>query len=158
MMRTVLLVLMLCLALLSTETMAQIKGLELTHKELMDISHGPKLSDGLFLLEQWHEKPSHIRDLYAQAFALFEADQMATYAVVMANPRIQAICAEHGITHIGGPMLGDVTPGSVTLWLRTVNPGEIEVRVKIDGVDGYGLCSRTGERLSTLRSRQGVRD
>ncbi len=135
MMRTRLLILVACVAVVLPEASAQIKGLDMTYKELMDISHGPKLSDGLFLLEQWHKKPPHIRDLYEQAFRLFEADRTATYADVMADSRIQTICAEHGITHIGGPMLGDVTRDSVKLWLRTVNPGEIEVRVKIDGVD-----------------------
>ncbi|MCP4455573.1 MAG: alkaline phosphatase family protein [Planctomycetes bacterium] len=144
MMRILLRILPVCFALLAIEASAQINGLDLTYKELMGISHGPKLSDGLFLLEQWHEKPPHIKALYSRAFSLFEADRTATYADVMANDQIQAICAEHGIIHIGGPMLGDVTKDSIKVWLRTVKPSRIEVRIEIDGAKTtFGPVSTT---------------
>ncbi|MCF7957352.1 MAG: sulfatase-like hydrolase/transferase, partial [Phycisphaerae bacterium] len=101
--------------------------------------HGPTLQHGLFLLEQWHDKPLHIKELYTRAFTLFEADIEASYAQVMADEQIQKICTEHSIAHVGGPMLGDVTENSVKLWMRTVKPARIEVRVMIDGKEkAYG--------------------
>jgi alkaline phosphatase D len=101
--------------------------------ELTTFMHGPALRHGLYLLEQWHDKPLHIKELYTRAFTLFEADTEACYAQVMADEQIQKICTEHGILHVGGPMLGDVTENSVKLWMRTVKPARIEVCVTIDG-------------------------
>ncbi len=134
-MRNIILTAFACCVLLPVQISAQIKGLDMTYNELMKISHGSKLSDGLFLLEQWSEKPQHIKDFYSRAFTLFESDLEATYAAVMADEQIQKICREHDITHIGGPMLGDVTKDGVKVWIRTVRPGKVEVRVKIDGAE-----------------------
>lgn len=124
--------LLICCTLLTSPVLAQKTPQDMTPAQLITFMHGPGLQHGLYLLEQWHKKPPHIKALYTRAFTLFEADPEAGYGQVMADEQIQQICRAHGILHIGGPLLGDVTINSVKLWMRTVKPASIEVRVMVD--------------------------
>jgi alkaline phosphatase D len=134
-MRIIGIILSLGCILVTRPILAENNPQDMTPAELTTFMHGPALRHGLVLLNQWHTKPPHITALYTRAFTLFEADPQATYAQVMADEQIQQICREHGILHIGGPLLGDVTRNSIKLWMRTVRPASIEVRVMIQGQD-----------------------
>jgi alkaline phosphatase D len=123
----------ICCILLTGPIWAQQSPQDMTPAQLTTFLHGPGLRHGLYLLEQWHKKPAHIVALYTRAFQLFEAHPEAGYAQVMADKQIQGICQEHGILHIGGPLLGDVTKSSIKVWMRTVKPARVEMRVMIDG-------------------------
>ena len=52
---------------------------------------------------------------------------------VSADPDIQRICKENGIDLLGGPMLGSVSEDGASVWVRTVRPAQVEVRVTTDG-------------------------
>lgn len=131
-MKSTTVVLLACCISWTGPALGQKSPQDMTPAQLTTFMHGPGLRHGLYLLEQWHKKPAHIKALYVRAFTLFEADREAGYAEVMADEQIQKICREHRILHVGGPLLGDVTKNSIKLWMRTVRPARVEVRVKID--------------------------
>jgi hypothetical protein len=71
----------------------------------------------LDLLNSYGRQPKPIQAFFAEARAVFEADRQARFAE---NRALQAAAGRHGITHLGGPMLGHVGPDHVAIWLRTV--------------------------------------
>ena len=102
------------------------------------------LAANMKLLNQWGEQPAAVQSLYAAAFKVLAAKQDATYADLAIDPEVQRLCEERGIVHLGGPMLGCVAPDGVKVWLRTLRPAKVEVRVTLDGVDkSYGPVEST---------------
>ena len=93
------------------------------------------LARNMKLLNQWGEQPATVQSLYAAAFKALEAKQNATFADVASDSEVQRLCAESGIVHLGGPMLGAVAPDGARVWLRTLRPAKVEVRVTVDGVE-----------------------
>ena len=91
------------------------------------------LEDNLTLLNQWGGQPEHVQRMYEAAYKVLAAKPNATFADVAADAEIQRLCAAKGIVHLGGPMLGAVTSDGARVWLRTVRPASVEVRVTIDG-------------------------
>lgn len=106
--------------------------------EVLDgYSPGNRLSkiDGLELLNLWGERPKREQELYTLIDRALSKRADATYAQVARDKDVQAFCKHHEMRHLGGPMLGCITPTSARVWVRTVRPAEVEVRLKIDGVD-----------------------
>jgi len=98
-------------------------------------SAGNKLSkiNGLTLLNLWGDRPKPVQQLYTLIDSVLSADGKASYADVCRAEAVQAFCKEHSVLHLGGPMLGCITETSVKLWLRTVRPAKVEVRVTVNG-------------------------
>ena len=97
---------------------------------------GPRdgdLESNLIILNFFEEHPEPIQQFYATAYNILAADQHATFMDVSGDPEVQRICREHGITHLGGPMLGSVTSTGVRVWVRTLGPADVEVLVRING-------------------------
>lgn len=104
------------------------------------------LEDNLRLLNQWGQQTETADRLYAAAYKALAAKVDATFMDVANNAEVQQICRENGIAHLGGPMLGSVTPDGARVWLRTVRPAKVEVRVTIDGAEKtYGPVESTPE-------------
>ncbi len=93
------------------------------------------LASNLELLKQWVPPSEAALRLYTAAYKILAAAPGATFLDVGRDPEIQRICRDHGIVHLGGPMLGALTENSVNVWLRTLQPGAVEVRVTIAGVE-----------------------
>ena len=93
------------------------------------------LAANLMLLNQWGEQSAVVQGLYAAAFKVLAAKQDAAYADLAVDPEVQRLCAKNGIVHLGGPMLGCVAPDGVKVWLRTLRPAKVEVRVTVEGVE-----------------------
>ena len=104
------------------------------------------LEGNLYLLNQWEEQPETIQQLYAAAYKVLAADPHATFIDLASDPTIRRICKENGIVHLGGPMLGSVTADGARVWMRTLRPAEVEVRVTVDGAErSFGPVSSTPE-------------
>ena len=88
-----------------------------------------------YLWNYWGPQTEVVESLYSAAHRVLEAERFATFVDVANDSEVQRIVKEHGIVHLGGPMLGDVTTDGVKVWLRTVRPADVEVRVTIDGVE-----------------------
>ena len=98
----------------------------------------------LKLLDYWGPPPEAARRFYEAAFKILAAKPDATYAELASNGEVRKLCAESGITHLGGPMLGAVTPESASVWLRTLRPAKVEVLVRVNGgVKRYGPVEST---------------
>jgi alkaline phosphatase D len=104
------------------------------------------LEGNLYLLNQWEEQPETIQQLYAAAYKVLAADPHATFFDLARDPTIRRICKENGIVHLGGPMLGSVAADGARVWMRTLRPTEVEVRVTVDGAErSFGPVSSTVE-------------
>jgi len=104
-------------------------------------SPGNQLSkiNGLALLNLWGEQPESVQKLYTLIDSVLSGDRTATYADVSRSKEVQQFCKDHNVLHLGGPMLGCITKTSVMVWVRTVRPAKVEVRVSIDGSEtAYG--------------------
>ena len=92
-----------------------------------------ELANDLACFNLFEEKPEAVQRLYMAANKLLEADMNASYADLSDDASIRQMCEEIGMTHFGGPMLGAVTPHGARVWVRTLKPGKVTVRVMVDG-------------------------
>jgi len=93
------------------------------------------LADNLELLGQFKKPPEVMFRLYEAAYKALAAKTDATFMDVANDPDVQRICKENGIDHLGGPMLGSVTADGAAVWVRTLRPGKVEVRVTVGGAE-----------------------
>lgn len=84
----------------------------------------------LSLLNLFGEQPEGLNDVYRAAHGILTKRE-ATYADLAADVEFQELCRKNGITHLGGPMLGCVTPTGARVWMRTLAPANVEVRIKV---------------------------
>ncbi|QDU59332.1 Alkaline phosphatase D precursor [Planctomycetes bacterium Pan216] len=100
------------------------------------------------LLDSYGKPPEHLRQFYLDARRAFAANAQSTFT----DSAIVDAAKRHGLTLMGGPMLGDLRDDGVTLWLRpatetpmsiavgdksyavpSARPGSV-VRVQVDGL------------------------
>ena len=91
------------------------------------------LEGNMQLLNLWGERPEAVQRLYEEAYQVLAARPDATFADLGRDAEVQRLCGEAGVTHFGGPMLGAVRPDGAAVWLRTLRPAQVEVRVSVDG-------------------------
>ena len=91
------------------------------------------LESNLSVLNLFGNKPEKVQQMYRSAYGILSASREATFADVSRNNDFQSLCQKSGITHLGGPLLGSVSADGVSIWIRTLKPAEVEVRVMIDG-------------------------
>lgn len=87
----------------------------------------------LAILNQWGEKSEEVNALYSAIYNLLDKNPKATFAEVVQDDAIQAMCQKMKIRHLGGPLLGCITPNSVKVWVRTVRPAKVSVTVAHKG-------------------------
>jgi alkaline phosphatase D len=85
------------------------------------------------LLNQCTERPKAEQRLYEAAYRVLAASPGASFADLSRDGAVRQLCAEAGITHFGGPLLGDLRPDGASVWLRTLVPAKVEVRVTVAG-------------------------
>lgn len=116
---------------------------DLTDKEVFEValrveqlqrhlSRG-EFSNHLACFNLFEEKPEAVQRLYKTAYGLFKVEVNASYSDLSSDATIRQICRGIGMTHWGGPMLGAVTSDGARVWVRTLKPGQVTVRVKVDG-------------------------
>ena len=99
------------------------------HQEL---SKALSVDGSLYLLNMWGEQPVSKKEVLTLAYEILAKDKNCTYADLARNTEFQELCRKHNIVHLGGPMLGNVTRDGAKVWVRTVKPSKVEVRVKSD--------------------------
>ncbi len=85
------------------------------------------------LLNLWGERPQPVQRLYEAAYKILAAKPDAAFADLARDAAVQQLCVEAGVTHFGGPMLGAVHSDGAAVWLRTLRPAKVEVRLTVDG-------------------------
>jgi len=110
---------------------------------------GPKGGDvesSIATLNLFEKRPEAINQVYRLAHELLAKDKHATFASLSKNEAFRRACREAGITRLGGPMLGAVTSDGARVWIRTLQPGEVEVRVTVEGEErSFGPVSSAFE-------------
>jgi alkaline phosphatase D len=94
-----------------------------------------KKTDNRTLLNLWGEQPELIRNLYDAAYNVFSLNSEAKYSDLASDKTVKRILEDNNIVHYGGPMLGQISPEGVSVWLRTVKPSTVEIRIGIEGKD-----------------------
>ncbi len=89
----------------------------------------------LGLLSQWEKHPDGMRQFYEAAFRVLNANPDAAFADLAEDAEVRRLAEENGVVHLGGPMLGCVHPRGASVWLRTLRPAKVEVRVSVNGAE-----------------------
>ncbi len=77
------------------------------------------------LMDSYGRLPDNIRQFYLDAREIFASNSTANFS----NSEIVAAAQRHGLDLMAGPMLGDLRPQGVTIWLRTAIEGSLTVQV-----------------------------
>lgn len=88
-------------------------------------AHKGTLEIDTMLLDSFGKPPEHVRQFYFDARAVFAADANADFT----DKAIIAAAEKHGMMLMGGPILGDLKPDGVTVWLRPAVAGELTIQV-----------------------------
>ncbi len=81
-----------------------------------------------------HDNPPQWKiDLLKRAFTVMEKDENATFEVLLDDPEIRNIMDTHGMELLGGPMLGQISQTSATVWVRTIGSAEVTVSINDNG-------------------------
>lgn len=94
------------------------------------MSKGRNLEDNLYLLNLWGKQPGWLQEIYTAAFNDFAKGPEKSYAGLTESEEVMSLCEKNGLIHWGGPMLGDITHTGAKVWVRTVSPGKVEVKIK----------------------------
>jgi len=104
------------------------------------------LVGNMLLLNLWGEKPESVQRLYEAAYQVLASRRDASFADLSGDATFQRLCKDHGVSHLGGPMLGVIGPNRVRVWIRTCRPAKVEVCVTVDGqAKTYGPIESTQE-------------
>lgn len=96
-------------------------------------AHGLDLQGGLHLLNLCEKQPEYIQQIYETAFEKFETDLNYSFADLAISNDFRQLCERYGVINTGGPMLGNVTPDGVSVWVRTLYPTTLEVFIESEG-------------------------
>ncbi len=110
--------------------------LMLTQSGFAQVKQGTKkgdLASNLSVLNLFEQQPESTIQMYRLAYGVLSEKRDASFQLLAENDDFQQLCQKHGITHLGGPMLGCVTSGGASVWIRTLKPAKVEVKVIIDG-------------------------
>jgi alkaline phosphatase D len=115
-------------------------------------NHAGTLENCLTELGQFKQPPQQVIALFEAAYKALATRRDATFMDVSADPDVQRICKENGIDLLGGPLLGSVREDSASVWVRTVRPAQVEVRVTTDaGEKKFGpVASSAGTDLTAV--------
>ncbi|WP_257669412.1 alkaline phosphatase D family protein [Parapedobacter tibetensis] len=98
------------------------------------VEFSPRLLDNLIFLNNFdRELPLEKQLLYKWAETRLSGEAGKGFSALVDYPQFQKLAGEFNIVHLGGPMLGNITTNSVDIWVRTVKPDLVTVKVEIDG-------------------------
>ena len=97
----------------------------------------------LRILNSYGERPRNIQNLFITARKSLSSDPAAAFAE---NAAILQASLSSGLTHLGGPMLGEVKAHGVKVWVRTIKPAPVSVIVQTqDGPVTFGPVNSSVE-------------
>ena len=100
---------------------------------LSKLSHARGLEGSLELLNLCGEQPEHIQQIYEMAFEILSRDPQNSFSDLAKNKDFVQLCEENGISHTGGPMLGNASSQGVDIWIRTLYPASVTVSINDNG-------------------------
>lgn len=111
------------------------------------ITFSPRwVNNQVFLSHMTPSAPPESQMVYLWAEAALFDRPMDSYAFLANHRQFQQYCEESDISLLGGPMLGNVTSQTVDVWVRTVKPAEVSVKVILaDQTKNFGPVATTIE-------------
>lgn len=104
------------------------------------------LETSLRIFNLWGEQSPARQDVLRSAYVFLSADRQRTVAALAADTGFQRACRAAGLTHLGGPLLGCVSPTGATVWVRTLAPARVIVEVDASGKTvSFGPVNSTPE-------------
>ena len=73
------------------------------------------------------------KDFYRLAYKALVARPDASFADLIQQSEIRALCDQQQRIHLGGPMLGNLHAHGASVWVRTLKPADVSVAVTRDG-------------------------
>lgn len=87
--------------------------------------------------------PEPARAFFAEVRPLFSAQPRTSFAELA---ELREAAVRHGYSVSGGPMLGTLSPDGARVWVRTLQPARVEVRVQVAGEErSFGPVASTVE-------------
>lgn len=123
------------LAFLLLSLISQIVLAQATHFPVRNgITLSTRWKDNLILINNMgKELPPAQQMLYKEAEAVLACKTYKDFSALADHVHFQKSCREKNIFHLGGPMLGGLKDSSVNVWVRTVKPKKVSVKVNING-------------------------
>jgi alkaline phosphatase D len=104
------------------------------------------LKSNLSVLNLFEKQPESVNQMYSMAYNVLSEKRDATFSDLERNADFLSVCRKQGVSHLGGPMLGSVSSEGASVWIRTLTPAEVLIKVTIDGVEKtYGPVKSTSE-------------
>lgn len=97
-----------------------------TYKVSLREAHKGTLNIDSLLLDSFGPPCKNKRTFYLKAREILESSPPTTPS----NPKIVEAAKKSGLSLMSGPMLGNLSTNSITIWLRPVDTGEMVVKVK----------------------------
>jgi alkaline phosphatase D len=137
-----------------------LSSVQLCHAQLGDknVSDLFDLDGSLYILNMWGEQASSNQEVFKMAFNILEKEKTSSFADLYQNREFMELCLKHGLVHLGGPMLGDITSDGVKIWVQTLKPSKVEIRVVSDkGEKIFGpVSSKLEEDLAVIIQISGL--
>lgn len=109
------------------------------------LSHSPGLEGSLELLNFCREQPEEIRKILTSAFNNFSVNPWVTFTDLADNSEFVTLCEKNNMVITGGPMLGNAAPDGIDIWVRTLYPASVEIRISNQGKSQvFGPVQSTG--------------
>ncbi|MGK7393835.1 MAG: alkaline phosphatase D family protein [Candidatus Cyclobacteriaceae bacterium M3_2C_046] len=126
-------IILICLITFSTFQQAWAQAGNFTERN--GITFSPRWLNNLVILNNMGEGklPTEKQMLYVWAETALAGQEEDSYSSLINYHGLQSHCTDNNIVHLGGPMQGNISENSVDVWLRTVKPDTVTVKVKIDG-------------------------
>lgn len=91
------------------------------------------LESAIQILNLFSKKPEEVNALYSAIYNALKSNPAASFETVSKDEKVQALCKQLGMSHLGGPMLGDLREDGASVWVRTLNPAKVNVKVQVKG-------------------------
>ncbi|MCC5932390.1 MAG: alkaline phosphatase D family protein [Cyclobacteriaceae bacterium] len=117
------------------------------------------LDGSLYILNMWGKQDSYRQEIFKMAFNILEKEKSSSFSDLYKNRKFRQLCKKHGVVHLGGPMLGDITADGVKIWVQTLKPSKVEIRVGTDkGEQSFGpVFSKIEEDLAVIIQVSGLK-
>src|SRR5690606_24088032 len=86
-----------------------------------------KDTDGSDILEYWEGENVGLKAVYDRASKILSRSKHAAYKDLRSDNQFKHLSKKYNVEKLGGPMLGNLRPDGVSVWVRTLEPAKVEV-------------------------------
>ena len=101
----------------------------------------PDLKTSLEIFNMWGVQPETKQQILKYAYQYLNSDSAATMVSLAATSEFQVLCKNAGITHLGGPILGNISNKGASVWIRTLSHRRFQLKLMLMDERSYSdLC------------------